>query len=193
MQEPAMQEPAMQEPAMQEPAMQEPAMQELYVRTSRAKLRSNEVHIRFIRHDRLECKIYLSEYTIRQIMETAQSRTVPELLKSIEGLILSNGPRVLRNLFLHFQIPSSIAKEIANFLLGSTIRHLHKNAAELANRFRQFQDSPEGITIIITLELPKKFLHKLPKLKTDTLAESLSQLFTITTSARINVIPRYRL
>jgi hypothetical protein len=193
MQEPTMQEPTMQEPTMQEPTMQEPTMQELYVRTNRAMLRSNDVHIRFIRHDRLECKIYLSEYTVRQIRETAGSRTVPELLKSIEGLLLSNGSRVLQNLFLHFQIPSSIAKEIVNFLLGSTIRHIHKNAAELSSRFRQLQDSPEGITIVITLGLPKKFLHKLPKLKTDNLTDNLSQLFTVTTSAKINVIPMYRL
>ena len=131
MQEPTMQEPTMQEPTMQEPTMQEPTMQELDIRTSRAKIRSNDVHIRFIRPDRLESKIYLNDYTVKQIRETGQSRTVPELLKSIESLMLSNGSRILGNLFLHFQIPSSIAKEVANFLLGLTIRHLHKNATEL--------------------------------------------------------------
>jgi hypothetical protein len=94
---------------------------------------------------------------------------------------------------LHLRIPSSIANEIVNFLLGLTIRHLHKNAAELVDRFSQLQDSAEGLTIIIILELPRRFLHKLPRLTTETLGGSLSQLFTVTTSAKINVIPKYAL
>jgi hypothetical protein len=156
--------------------------------------RNNDAIVKFISPNRLEARIYLNEPTAQRIRSASPTRLASELYTQIESLVVPIGTRVIDDILLRLKVPAVVKKEIVSLLIGWVVKILKTQLGNLTKSFPVTTGRPEqGVTVIVSIELPKDFVLAITKLNIVNLGAFVSRLISVTPSARIDILAGYKL
>jgi hypothetical protein len=113
----------------------------------------------------------------------------------LESLVVPIGSKVIGDILSRIKVPEVVRKEIISLLIGWVVKSLKRQLGNLAKSFPVVSTGmPEqGLTVIITIELPKDFVSGITKINITNLAAFISKLISVTPSAKIEILAGYKL
>jgi hypothetical protein len=130
---------------------------------SRAPIRGNDIRVGVDSMSRLRASLYLNDETVRGLKSLA-GNAINRGLRAVLTRIVTSGQTWLTNLLSRLRIPRALGRAVAHLLIKLIERYLTKAASNLVQRINALANRPGGITITLSIQLPKDIVRTLQRI-----------------------------